>query len=357
MPIPEQRDPEHTRAALAGWLEERMPQARGVEILDMTVPEGTGYSNETLLLDVRWEEEGASRTAGLVARVSPVEYAVFPESDVDIQYRSLKALRENSDVPVPEVYWLEKDPSVLGASFFVMERLEGRAPPDTPPYNLSGWLTDLSDEERRTLWSNAVEVLAAVHRLDPDESGFGFADRRELGPRGISQMLAYLEHQKEFASGGGSNPPAEAGWAWLNEHAPSSTPDIGISWGDARIGNIMFDGLEPVAACDWEMVALGPGEQDLGWWLFLDRFHSEGIGVERLGGLGDRDETIARYEELVGRRVDLGLLDFYEVLAAFRFTLVMMRITQLQKHYGQLPESSDRDVNNPVVNLLMAMID
>ena len=356
MPIPEQRDPEQTRLALAGWLAERMPYASDLEVAGLTPPDGTGFSNETLLFDATWQQDGKTRTQGLVARVSPVQYAVFPESDVEIQFRALSALQDKPGIPVPEVYWFESDPAVLGASFFVMEQLEGRAPADRPPYNAEGWLAELSVQERAALWRNAIEVFTEVHRLDPDGSGFGFADRPEYGARGIEQTLGYLGHQMEFASGPRPNPPAEAGWEWLNEHRPSAMPPIGISWGDARIGNIMFDGVAPVAVCDWEMVMLGPGEQDLGWWLFLDRFHSEGNGVERLEGLGTRKETIALYEERVGREVDLELLHYYEVLSAFRFTLVMMRITQLQKEYGQLPEDSDRDVNNPVTALLMDLL-
>src|SRR5207244_12421350 len=114
------------------------------------------------------------------------------------------------------------------------------------------------------------------------------------------------------AAGGRPEPVIEAGLAWLRRHRPADEP-LGLCWGDARIGNMIFAGARCRAVLDWEMATLGNPEQDLAWWLFLDRHHSEGIGLERLAGLPRRDEQVARYEELMGPPVRH--LDYYGVFA------------------------------------------
>jgi aminoglycoside phosphotransferase (APT) family kinase protein len=95
---------------------------------------------------------------------------------------------------------------------------------------------------------------------------------------------------------------------------------------------------------DWEMVRLGDPVQDLAWWIGSDRCFSEGLGAPRLQGLPDRAPTVARWEQLTGRRAEH--LDYYEVLALTRFSVTMARIGLQMKHYEVLPPESDFDVVN-----------
>jgi aminoglycoside phosphotransferase (APT) family kinase protein len=97
-----------------------------------------------------------------------------------------------------------------------------------------------------------------------------------------------------------------------------------------------------VAVMDWEMVSLGNAVSDLGWWLFLQRFHTDGTGVPLPGGMLTRDESIALWEDRVGRRAEH--VDFYEVVAGFHFTLVMMRIVGMFKELD--PQSYTRAVTS-----------
>ena len=89
----------------------------------------------------------------------------------------------------------------------------------------------------------------------------------------------------------------------------------------------MFDGTEVIGVFDWEMVSLGNSESDLGWWLFLQRFHTEGSDAELLPGMLDRAETIALWEELAGRPATH--VDFYEILGGFQFCLVMCKLAEM----------------------------
>jgi aminoglycoside phosphotransferase (APT) family kinase protein len=143
---------------------------------------------------------------------------------------------------------------------------------------------------------------------------------------------------------------AEAALGWLHANRPEPDDPLGLCWGDARIGNMIFDHDRCVAVLDWEMVTLGPWEQDLAWWLFLDRHHSEGLGVPRLEGFPSHADTVARYEELMGRRVRN--LDYYTVFAGFRFAVVMIRVIAMAVAFGLLPPDTDMGTNNIVTRLL-----
>lgn len=98
------------------------------------------------------------------------------------------------------------------------------------------------------------------------------------------------------------------------------------------------------------MVTHGNGEQDLAWAIFLDRHHSEGMGLPKLPGFPSDDETIARYEALTGRPVRHQ--KFYTIFAGFRFAVIMCRIAQQMVHYGVMPADSKFETNNMVTNLL-----
>ena len=76
---------------------------------------------------------------------------------------------------------------------------------------------------------------------------------------------------------------------------------------------------------DWELVSLGTPIMDLGWWLFFDDVHSE--TYPRLAGLGDRQETIERWEQGTGLSADG--VEWYEILAAVRLATLVIRSMNL----------------------------
>ena len=353
MPIPAQRDPELTSRQLEAWLARRMPGATDLAVSGIAPPSFTGFSSDTLLFDLAWREDGVARRRGLVARIRPSGYTVFPEYDLPQQYRIVRALAERSDVPVPDALWLEPDEDVLGAPFFVMAKVDGRIPGDNPTYHTAGWVTEVAPAERAAMWWHGLEVLARIHRLDWRTLGLDVLATHIPGPPGVDRQIAYYERFLAWAARGRPQPTAEAALAWLRRHQPRDEP-VGFCWGDARIGNMIFDAGRCVAVLDWEMATLGNPEQDLGWWLFLDRHHSEGIGVPRLDGFPSRADTVARYEELTRRRVQH--LEFYEVFAGFRFAVIMCRIAQMMIAFDVLPADSDMETNNIVTQLLARML-
>ena len=348
MPVPAQRDPDLTRDILAQWLGDpaRLPGAR---ITDLQTPEFSGFSSETLMVDVECGEAALA----LAVRVAPLHYKVFPETRFAEEYRLMRILDADTDIPVPPVLWYEPDPGYLGAPFLVMRRIEGRVPTDMPPYHTGGWLTDVSPAERESIWWSGVGVLTRVHALDVRRLGLEFVDQTRYGPTGLRQRLAYYEHYLDWAYEG-AVPVVRQALQWLHDHRPAETHDPVLLWGDSRIGNIIFNSGRATAVLDWEMATLGQPEEDLAWFLLLDRHHSEGVGAARLPGFPDAAQTIARYERLTGRT--LASMDYYEVLSATKFAIVMARIGQLFIHYDLVPPDNDFPYNNTASQLLAKIL-
>lgn len=352
MPIPDQRDLEQTRAILRAWIQPKLEentqaQVSDVEISDFSAPSGSGYSNETLLADVTWREGGQARTDSLVVRIEPKGYKVFLEADFELQHRMLSLLDTETDVRVPPTLWFETDPTILGARFFVMRRIRGAAPADVPPYLTAGFLFDATPEQRHRLWQNAMDAMIAVHSVPLEK--VKFLDKPELGETGFDQIFEYWKRSYEWAARGKAQPVADYAWEWMNANMPTERPTA-LSWGDARLGNMMFDDFEVTGVLDWEMLSLGGPVMDLGWWLFLEDFQA--FGLQPLEGMGTREETIAYWEAGTGKVVND--LHWYEVFAGFRFACVMMRIIQMYADWGVMPEADpvDRELDNPVTRVL-----
>lgn len=343
-----QRDPETTKKQLAEWLATR-DGVDDPEVLYVDIPTTTGWSNETLLFTARWD----GTEHHLVARVEPTAHTVFLEANFESQYRVMKALAEGTDVPMPALHWFEPDRAWLGGAFWIMDRVDGDVPQDNPPYTMDGWVLQSPPEDQARLWWSGVDAMARVHRADWRALGLGFLDDPGRGPTGIGQQLAYYAEYLEWAEGGSVNPTARRGLGWLRANQPPAG-DVALCWGDARISNQMFRDHRVVAVLDWEMVALGDPQQDLAWWLVLDRLFSEGLGVARVPGFPSDAETVARWEDLTGRTADA--LGWYEVFALFRFTVIMTRLGKLWAELGLAP-NDDMATDNFVANHLARVLE
>jgi len=353
VPIPAMRDLDVARRTIAAWLAAQRPEWERLEVGELQGPGGTGFSNETLIFDATWTEAGRRHTQGLVVRVEPTTYRVFMEADFENQYRVIRALGEATEVKVAPVIGFEPDPAVLGAPFFVMTKVPGVAPADAPPYNAEGFLVDMTPAERERLWSSAIDQLTLIHRVDDRQLGLDFLSKPARGASGMEQQLTYYDEAFAWAAEDRPQPVAEAAWSWLQSHVPAERP-TGLSWGDSRIGNMLFHEGVCRAVLDWEMVSLGGREMDLGWWLFLDRFHTEGCGLARLPGMPGREDTVAEWERRTGQRA--ANLEFYEVFAGFRFSVVMIRLVRLYLQW-EMPVPPDMETNNPVTQVLARMLD
>ena len=265
----------------------------------------------------------------------------------------MAALR-GTGVPVPQMFWFEPDPTLLGAPFYVMERVDGRIPTDNPPYH-GRRLDDRGDAGRRgAIWTSGVDTLAAIHACDPAKLGIDFLEAPPRGRRHRCVATRVLASLRGWVTGERGLPLIAAGWQWLLANRPPPSARRDLCWGDSRIGNMIFRDGRCVAVLDWEMATLGPAEMDLGWFLFMDRHHSEGIETPRLPGFPDRAATIARWEAGVGRSAEH--VEFWEAFCAWRFSVVMARVGDQMQSIGILPADSAFPADNTASRLMAKVL-
>jgi aminoglycoside phosphotransferase (APT) family kinase protein len=346
MPATEEYDQDAVRARLEPWLSERYGEP--VTITGLAAPGSSGFSSETMLVDL----EVGGRHERLVIRGEPLGFRVFPEYDLWLQYRCMDAVRKHTTVPMPELKWFERDTTILGHEFYAMERIEGEAPPDNIPYTIEGFLYEAAAEDQERLYRTSIQTLAELHAIDVDAADLRFLDRPDDGETGLDQQLAYYERFIPFAMEGEGHRILDAAYAWLREHQPRGLPE-GLSWGDSRIGNILYREFEPVAVLDWEMAFLGPREQDLAWFMFLNRFFSDVLGLPDIPGFLSEEEGLALYEEITGHR--LQHFDWFVAWAAFRYAVIIMRLLHRPEVRDNTPEDWTLD-DNPWVNSVADLI-
>jgi aminoglycoside phosphotransferase (APT) family kinase protein len=308
------------------------------------------------LFDAVWRDHAGERQRRLVARVEPTGPSVHPSYNLEREFAVMQALSAHATVPVPAPLWLEADPSVLGARFLVMERVDGRIPADDPPFTTGGWVVELDPAGQAALYANGLAAMAAIHRTDWAALGMGIVDRPEYGPAGLDQQLRYWQSTFEWAADGRENATISTALEWARDNRPPNAGPLALNWGDARLGNMIFaDDLSVAAVLDWEMAALANPELDLGWWLFINRYCTEGVGAPLPPGFLDRGATIGRYEALTGRSVTH--IDYYEIFAAIRLAILYHRAGVLMVKAGVVPADSTMSVNNPITQLLAGMGD
>ena len=293
-----------------------------------------GFSSESAIVDVTYEEGGVHRSRCVVLRLPPTNSGVFPVYDLERQAK-VQALAADHGIPVPGVIGVETDPAWVGTSFFAMDYVEGRIPADdAPQYCAAGWLYEADAAQQRGMYEDFHNTLAAINSIGDDQADLSFLARAE-GP-GLRGELEWWSNHLHWATDG--SPPAIMldTLAWLSDTLPEPEPPSTLIWGDAKFGNVIFDDDFSVrAVLDWEMAAAGPAEVDLGWSFANRRSIQLGNGLpldHELEGFPDRASTLARYEQQLGR--PLQSLDWYEVFAMARIGSCLMSLLRLLRERG-----------------------
>jgi aminoglycoside phosphotransferase (APT) family kinase protein len=342
------RDLDALGVRLQNWFAHQLPEGSDPEVLVTNGAASNGMSSETILLDAAWDDGPARRTEALVARVAPddSDVPVFPSYDLRRQFDTLRLVEQLTDVPVPKMWWLEGDQSAIGSTFFVMSRIEGEVPPDLMPYTFGdNWLFDASTEQKRRLQESSVSVLAKLHAIEQPQQVFAHLSFDEPGETALKRHVAHTRAWYDFAVAGGARSTlVERCFQWLYDNWPADEGDPVLSWGDARIGNVMYRDFQPVAVLDWEMAGLGPRELDVAWMIFAHSVFQEIAQALELPGMPDfmRAEDVVRvYENESG--VTLQDLTFYATYAAVQWGIVFLRTGQRQAHFGQITWPDDPD--------------
>ena len=343
-PTTSTRDRGELHGRLVTWLAGKVTDP---QVSELVVPESNGMSSETLLFDASWHEGSSERTQSCAARLrpDPANAPVFPVYDLGRQFRVMRLVAERSSVPVPRTLWYEPDATHIGSPFFVMERVDGIVPPDIMPYPFGSWLSEAAPDEQDRLQRSSVRVLAELHDMDVSADDLAFLELDRPGDsalrRHVADSVAYYEW---VASEGARSPLIERAFRWLDDHWPRDDSQSTLSWGDARIGNMMFRDYEPVAVLDWEMAATGPREVDLAWMIYLHRFLDDlAVALELPGmpGFMRLDDVAATYESYTGHTPKD--LEFYTLYAALRHAIVMSRVAQRSVLFGEMEMPDDPD--------------
>jgi aminoglycoside phosphotransferase (APT) family kinase protein len=275
-------------------------------------PIGEGHSNVTYLVE-RGEDE-------FVLRRPPRPPLPPSAHDVLREARLLRALA-GTPARVPAVLAVGDDEAVIGAPFYVMERIEGEvivasvpAALDTPP-------------QRRLIAEQLIDALVEIHGVDWRAAGLDdFGKPTGYLERQLRRFGGLWEHNKTREI-----PAVESVGRWLADNLPESGPAT-IVHGDFRLGNTIYGAAAPAhleAVLDWEMATIGDPLADLGYlcmfWTDSDD-PAEGLrgdlgNVTRAEGFPTRSELIARYEERSGR--SMSNIRWYTTLALWKSIVFM----------------------------------
>lgn len=270
-----------------------------------------GLSYETYIFDASWRQGQKRLSKAYVARLQPLHGPV-PPYDVEPQFRILQALH-GTDVPVPQAYWMEKDPGILGAPFFIMEKVEGEIP---LPWKSAA--SSYNDPAQRDLMAREiVRVLAALHTVDwkakeirflsPPASPTGHAEREIRRWEAVQKENEYL-----------AEPIIAEAYGWLKAHIPSA-PRTTLVHGDYRLGNFIWGGDRIAAFLDWEMVGLGDPMSDVGW-MSMKCFQGH---TGKVCGLLDKEEFLRSYEALTGIPTDPQAVFWWEVFGYVKLVAIL----------------------------------
>lgn len=357
------RDASTVPGLLADWLATLLPAGADPKVVLHSGIDANGMSSETLLFDATWTEDGRQQVGRYVARVAPSEsdFPVFPTYDLQHQYDAMRLVGELTDVPVPGVRWMEPTGSVLGTPFFLMERIDGVVPQDVLPYTFGdNWLFDGTPAQQRRVQDTTAATLAALHAIPDAASTFAFLDPAYDGASLLERHLARARAWYEFAVPDiGRSALAERALAWLE----ANLPDVGdpvLCWGDARIGNVMYDDFAPVAVLDWEMAAIGPRELDVSWMLFAHWVFQSITDMLEMPGMPDfmnEPDVVATYEEASG--TSLGDLGWYHVFNGLQWCVIFMRTTARSIHFGEMERPDDIETamhHKPLMERIMNQV-
>ncbi|HLM65208.1 MAG TPA: phosphotransferase family protein [Acidimicrobiales bacterium] len=346
------RDPDRLAAGLRRWLVGQLGEQAAPEVVDIDRSSANGMSSETVLFDATWRGEDGPVAERLVARLEPDldDVPVFPSYELGHQAALLRAVAELTSVPVPTVRWWEPDRSWVGAPFFVMDRVDGDVPPDVLPYTFGdNWLFAAPPEDRRALQDATVAVLAELHGIEDAAARFAFLDPSGPSAGGGTALRRHVARTRAWyewsvRASGMRSALVEQGFARLDETWPDEGGEAVLSWGDARIGNVIYRASRPVAVLDWEMAGVGPRELDVAWLLMAHRVFQDLAAQWDLPGLPSFlrvDDVAGQYERLTGHSPRA--LDWYGTYAALQWGIVFLRTGHRQVAHGQVaaPDAGD----------------
>lgn len=326
--------------ALQNWLERERPELV-TGPLSASLITG-GKSNLTYTL--------SAGTRDYVVRRPPLGHVLATAHDMGREYRVMAALAP-TNVPVPQMVAHCEDTEVIGAPFYVMEKVAGT------PYGRAAQLEPLGPQRTRAITERMVDTLVALHDVDYTAVGLGDFGR----PDGyLGRQVA--RWRKQLVASTSRELP---GMDELVEHLETNIPATGdgtIVHGDFRLDNLLVDDQDQVTAVlDWEMSTLGDPLTDVAVLLAYQQL-AEVAPPTRDGaamvtdaplapGYLSRDDVLARYAERSGR--DVSDIGFHLALAFFKLAVILEGI-HYRHSQGQTVGAGFDGIGDMIVPLIAA---
>lgn len=240
--------------------------------------------------------------------------------DVLREFRILDAIKDQS-VPIARPILSCDDPTVFGAPFYLMERIDGVPVRSNIPAAWAG-----VPETHGIALEEMVDALVAIHAVDWRACGL-----EQLAPRPgylTRQLQRWLDQLLSYR--GRELPAADEIGRWLDGRRPAES-GLALCHGDYKLDNLLFGPEAPprlLAVLDWEMATIGDPLVDLAWALI---FHPGPEGTMPLGRHGEpsfsldflpgRQALIDRYAQASGR--DTRAMEWYDVFARWKLAIVL----------------------------------
>ena len=299
-------------AAVDAWLKQALPDLQGT-------PQVTQYAGGAS----NWTYRLQYANDDLILRRPPAGTKARSAHDMGREYRIQQALQPVFPL-VPAMRAHCADASVIGAEFYVMQRLAGIIPRKNLPRGI-----ELSPQQVRQLCLNVLDTLVALHKVDVHAAGL----------EGIGKGAGYAQRQiegwsKRYRDARTWNVPrGDRIMRWLAANLPAQER-ICVTHNDFRFDNVVLDPADPtrvVGVLDWELATLGDPLMDLGnslaYWVQADddpMFQAMRRQPTHLLGMLTRQEVIEYYAEKMGFAI--AQFDFYRVFGLFRLAVIVQQI-------------------------------
>ncbi len=294
--------------ALRDFLDDRLGDSRAIHVEAMV---GGGSC------DIFAVERGNERW---VLRRAPSHASSATAHDVLREFHILDAIKDEP-VSIARPVLACDDPTVFGAPFYVMARIDGVPVRSKIP---AAWTA--RPEEQSQALDQLVDALVEIHAVDWRRCGLGgLAHRGPYLERQVGRWMSQLD-----SYGGRPLPPAASVASWLEEHRPADQ-EPALAHGDYKLDNVLFAQDAPphlLAVVDWEMASIGDPLIDLAWAMI---FHPGPEGTMPLGVATDpafdrarlptASSLIERYGQRSGR--DVGTIDWYHIFARWKLGIVL----------------------------------
>jgi aminoglycoside phosphotransferase (APT) family kinase protein len=284
-----------TAIAVKQWRPDAI--VRGVE------PLSGGSSSLTFVAEL---DNVTADEARIVLKVAPPGLAPVRNRDVLRQAKLMRALHGRQRVFVPEVFFDDAGdppdvPPFLGMGFVAGECVEPILDASRDPANHA---------RVRARALDAIDVIAAVHQLEPAAIGLGDEPVVTLSAEIHRWTRAFRTVPEEWQGN------YEDVAASLQASMPEPLPPV-VNHGDYRLGNTLCDGDRLTAVIDWEIWSLGDPRIDLSWFCYFtdEARHPASSSIEPTG-MPTRNEVVAAYTDAVG--CALPDLEWFDALTRYK---------------------------------------